>query len=137
LTILYPDSIKAQSAPNINEASIVLRLDHGENSILFLGDAEHDAEEIIYKLNESIISDVVKVSHHGSKTSSKLELIKNIKASFGIISVGENNKFNHPSQKIVNRWKNEGVSIYRTDLYGAITVVSDGRILRIYTEARM
>jgi len=56
---------------------------------------------------------------------------------FCIISIGENNKFNHPSQKIVNRWKNEGVDINRTDIHGAITVVSNGQFLWIYTEARM
>ena len=137
MTILYPDSLKAQYAPNINEASLVLRMDHGENSVLFMGDAEHDAEKIISGLKSNLESDVVKIGHHGSKTSSIPELIENTKASFGIISLGENNKFNHPSMKIVNRWKKKNVDVFRTDFHGAITIVSDGYSLKLFTQTKM
>lgn len=136
MTILYPDSLNAQNAHNVNDASIVLRLDHGENSILFLGDAEHGAEEIVSKLNQSIRSDVIKIGHHGSKTSSKVEIVENVKANFGVISVGQNNKFKHPANEVVNRWVKNGVEIFRTDYHGAITIVSDGFMMNFYTEVR-
>jgi len=136
LTALYPDSSKAMNAPNINEASIAIRMDHGENSILFLGDAEHEAEDIISQLLNAINCDIVKIAHHGSKTSSSIEIVNNSKASFGIISVGENNKFKHPSKDIVNRWLEHKVDIFRTDEHGAITIISDGYGMNFYTEVR-
>ncbi|MBC8198244.1 MAG: DNA internalization-related competence protein ComEC/Rec2 [Candidatus Marinimicrobia bacterium] len=136
LTALYPDSSKAMNAPNINEASIAIRMDHGENSILFLGDAEHEAEDIISQLLNAINCDIVKIAHHGSKTSSSIEIVNNSKASFGIISVGENNKFKHPSKEIVNRWLEHKVDIFRTDEHGAITIISDGYGMNFYTEVR-
>jgi len=136
LTALYPDSLNAMNAPNINEASIAIRMDHGENSILFLGDAEHEAEDIISQLLNAINCDIVKIAHHGSKTSSSIEIVNNSKASFGIISVGENNKFKHPSKDIVNRWLEHKVDIFRTDEHGAITIISDGYGMNFYTEVR-
>jgi competence protein ComEC len=136
LTALYPDSLKAMNAPNINEASLAIRLDHGENSILFLGDAEHEAEFVISKLLNAIDCDVVKIAHHGSKTSSSIDLVSNSKANFGIISVGENNKFKHPSKDIVNRWLESKTDIFRTDKHGAITIISDGYLMDFYTEVK-
>ncbi len=136
LTALFPDSLNAMNAPNINEASLAIRLDHGENSILFLGDAEHEAESIISQLLNAINCDVVKIAHHGSKTSSSIDIVNNSKANFGIISVGENNKFKHPSKDIVNRWLENKVDIFRTDEQGAITIISDGLMMSFYTEVR-
>ena len=124
LTILYPDSISSLNVRNINNASLIIRVDHGDNSFLFTGDAEEKAEMMYKKVGEFIDVDVIKVGHHGSKTSSSQEIVNLCSADIGVISCGLNNKFGHPSQKIIERWENTGTVIYRTDEDGAITIES-------------
>lgn len=131
LTVLYPDSNQSMSARNINNASIVVRVDHGENSFLLLGDAEVRAERIISGLGKLLDVDVVKLGHHGSKTSSIQSMVDLTTADIGIVSLGERNKYGHPSMKILNRWEESGTNLYRTDQSGAVTIYSDGKQLRV------
>ena len=107
---------------------------YNDFSILFTGDVEEIAErEIIskYQNNLSILeSDILKVAHHGSKTSSIVEFLEIVKPQIALIGVGESNKFGHPSETVIDRLKVMNAEIYRTDEDGEIDiyVARDGKI---------
>jgi competence protein ComEC len=113
LTVLFPDSLFSTKVSNINNASIVIRIDHQDNSFLFTGDAETRAENLYSKLGDYLNVEVVKVGHHGSKTSSSLSIVE------------------HPSASIMERWQKSGTQLFRTDEYGAITMESNGESLHL------
>jgi competence protein ComEC len=133
ITMLYPDSVISRQTRNINNASIVLRVDHTKNSFLFTGDAEEEAEQLYQRFSKFLDVDVVKVGHHGSKTSSTQQVVDKTSAQFAIISCGINNKFNHPSEMIVNRWMDSGARVLRTDINGAVIIESDNQNLFLTT----
>ncbi len=116
-----------------NNKSGIIKLIYGNNSFLFVGDAEVEAEEYLVSLYGRFLnSDVLKIGHHGSNTSSSMEFIDMVKPNYGIISAGLMNKFKHPSSKIIERFSNKNVNISRTDYEGAIIFTSDGsRITKI------
>ena len=114
---------------NLNLASLVIRLEYGKNSFLFTGDAETENEK---KRNWEDV-DVLKVGHHGSTTSSSATFLTQIKPEIAVICVGKGNDYGHPHDKIVNRLKNIGAKIYRTDKNGTILITSDGNKLNIST----
>ena len=92
--------------------------------ILFTGDIEKVAEnQMVSRYNYKILeSTILKVAHHGSKTSSTEEFIKAVKPKISVIGVGENNKFGHPNNSVIETLKDYGSAIYRTDLQGEITL---------------
>lgn len=105
----------------LNNNSIVAKLNYKSFSILFTGDIEEVVEKkLIYKYDLS--SNIIKISHHGSKTSSSLEFIKCVNPKIALIGVGENNKFGHPSDVTINTIKSVECRIYRTDLDGEISI---------------
>ncbi len=103
---------------NLNLSSIVIKLDFEELSYLFTGDME---EEIENKLNVDKIN-ILKVAHHGSDTSSSENFINKIAPELAIISVGKDNSYGHPSEQTIDRLKNIGTTIYRTDEVGNIMI---------------
>lgn len=109
---------------NINNYSPIIKLSHFENSFLFTGDAEELIESKV--LNFDIDSDVLKVAHHGSTTSSSIEFLNKVSPEISIISCGINNKFNHPSKSTLENLSNINSSIYRTDEDGTIVLSSNG-----------
>ncbi len=119
LTCLYPDSLHSMSVRNINNASIVVRIDYGENAFLFMGDAEEEVEHFLCGLR-AVDCDVIKAGHHGSATSSCNEFIDGVNPRHVIVSVGAGNKFNHPAEERMNAWKKSGATVYRTDQTGVI-----------------
>jgi beta-lactamase superfamily II metal-dependent hydrolase len=125
IEILFPD--RDVSDWDTNEASIVMRLVYGENSILFTGDAPIETEKRILAENsiESLESDILKVSHHGSKTSTGSEFLEVVKPKFALISVGLKNKFGHPKQEILDLLNDFGAQIFRTDELGQIEIKCD------------
>ena len=132
LEIIYPFmDLSGQSVVNLNNSSIVARLVYLDNSFLFMGDAEIEIEEelIVSKINLS--SDLIKVGHHGSKTSSSQNFINYIKPKIAIISSGRDNKFGHPSIRVIKRYERAGVQIYRTDTDSTISFKSDGMKLML------
>lgn len=122
-TILAPN--KEYSDPN--NTSIVLLLKNGENSFLFSGDAQEQAEEDILENGISIDCDVYKVGHHGSKHSNSKEFLSAMTPDCAVISCGENNSYGHPDAEVLNNLRSMGVKVYRTDEQGTIVAVSDGR----------
>ena len=107
---------------DLNLSSIVLRLTYGTQSFLFMGDAEIENEEAISwdKTN------VIKIGHHGSDTSTSEEFLAQIQAELAIISVGEENDYGHPNDEVLNRLKQKNVNIFRTDMDGTIILTCDG-----------
>jgi len=112
---------------NINNESLVLKLNYNKTSFLLAGDAEKEVENklIEQKIVTSKIN-VFKLSHHGSDTANTENFLNIIKPDIAIIEVGKNNKFGHPSLRIINRLKRLGTKIFRTDNNGNIKIFSNG-----------
>ncbi len=136
ITVLFPDSLIASKMKNINNASIVFRLDYQDHSFLFTGDAEIQAERILSNIDSLLNVDVVKVGHHGSSTSSIMSVVKHVSPEYAIISVGKNNRYGHPSEKIVQRWVDSGAEVFQTDESGAVIINIDGEEIRITSMLR-
>ena len=107
---------------NLNLSSIVTRITFGNTSFLFTGDAETENEET----RTWPKTDVLKVGHHGSDTSSSEEFLKQVSPKTAIISVGKDNVYGHPSDETIKKLQNLGTTIYRTDELGTIELISDG-----------
>ena len=113
-----------------NDSSLVARLNIGGASVLFTGDISAFAEQ---KLT-SVKADIVKVPHHGSKYSSSESFIKSAASKFGVICVGDNNPYGHPSKEVLSRYEKQGTEILRTDLLGDIHfIIGKSGIKRIYS----
>lgn len=124
----------AENYSNVNDLSICVRIVHGNNSFLFAGDAEWDAEHAMVDSGYDLSADVLKVGHHGSDTSSSYVFLRDVMPSYGIISVGEGNSYDHPSDAALSRLRDAGTTVFRTDLQGTIVCVSDGNTLTFNTE---
>ena len=109
----------------LNNNSIVTKICYNNFSILFTGDVEEIAEKEIcsqYNTTNKLRANILKVAHHGSKTSSTAEFIKMVKPQIALIGVGEKNKFGHPNDGVIQRLKNMNTKIYRTDKMGEIVI---------------
>ena len=124
--VLWPciDNMISENA--INNNSLVCKLKYKNFSMLFTGDIEDIAEKAIlakYSKNKNILkADVLKVAHHGSKTSSTIDFLKAVKPNYAVIGVGKDNNFGHPSDITIQNLKDMGVKIYRTDEIGEIEI---------------
>lgn len=115
---------------NLNLSSIVVRLTFGNNSFLFMGDAEKDNEkDVIWPK-----TDVLKVGHHGSNTSTSDSFVKQVLPKYSIIMVGQDNTYGLPKDSILEKLQDIGSSIYRTDEKGTIEVISNGNNIQINTQ---
>ncbi|MGL4990203.1 MAG: ComEC/Rec2 family competence protein [Sarcina sp.] len=123
LEFLHPTSSKYE---NINNESATIKLTHFDNTFLFTGDIEKDAELELLNYKEILNSKVLKVAHHGSSTSSTLEFLTAVSPEISVISCGIKNKFNHPSNASLINLNSVNSKIYRTDEDGTIILVSDG-----------
>lgn len=126
LTFFTPDSHFVKRTRNVNNASIVMRLVYGKTSFLFTGDLELEGEAQISQFNEALKSDVLKVGHHGSKTSSSEYFLERVLPKIAVVSVGYKNKFRHPNKDVMNRMSQYADKIHRTDQSGALWLQSDG-----------
>lgn len=114
-----------------NNGSLAFKVVYSRTSLLFLGDVERDDElQMVSQYGAFLHSDVVKVAHHGSLTSSSKELTSSAQAKYAVISVGVHNRFGHPSPAILKRWMSAGTTVFRTDRDGAILLTSDGHTVR-------
>ena len=124
--VLWPciDNMISENA--INNNSLVCKLKYKNFSMLFTGDIEEIAEKAIlakYSKNKNILkADVLKVAHHGSKTSSTIDFLKAVKPNYAVIGVGKDNNFGHPSDITIQNLKDMGVKIYSTDEIGEIEI---------------
>lgn len=113
---------------DLNLWSIVLKLDYKNQSFLFTGDVEATGELDIINAYEKdfLTSNVLKVAHHGSNTSSTQEFLDIVKPQVAIISCGKNNAYSHPHQEVIDRLISSNIAIYRTDYQGTVLIKSDG-----------
>ncbi|MBV9469828.1 MAG: hypothetical protein JOZ57_11350, partial [Abitibacteriaceae bacterium] len=119
--------------PSDNNNGAVLRLDYGTTSILLTADIEHEAEERLVRRGTPLRCTILKVAHHGSKTSTSLPLLNAVQPQAAILSCGRYNGFGHPSSQTLTRLAQRHVPVYRTDADGAIEVFSDGHACWIQT----
>ena len=127
LKVIYVGS----SSSDLNDSSIVLRLDYKNNSFLFTGDATTKVEKQI--LNKDIDVDVLKLGHHGSSYSSSDIFLNKVNPSYAVISCGLNNIYNHPTNSTLDKLNKKNIKLYRTDMDGTIIFTSDGDKLLINT----
>lgn len=123
----------AKKYGDTNNTSIVVRVVHGSNTFLFMGDAEWEVEHDMVSSGYDLSAKVLKVGHHGSDTSSSYVFLREVMPQHAVISVGEGNSYGHPSGEILSRLRDIGANVYRTDLQGTITCVSDGSTLSFTT----
>jgi competence protein ComEC len=135
-TILWPLLTTDARAPSANNDSIVMRLQFGERIILMTGDVEKEGEGAILNAGNMLASDVVKVSHHGSKTSSTAAFVAASHPHLAVISVGLTSVFGHPNKEVVERWQASGAEVMTTGKRGTITVRTDGKILSVESFVR-
>lgn len=119
--VIWPDSNNIVNENKLNNNSLVFKMNYKSISALFTGDIEKIAEEkIILNVKEELKSTIIKVAHHGSKTSSTEKFIEKVKPKIALIGVGENNTFGHPSNITIETLEKAGTKIYRTDKMGEI-----------------
>ena len=109
-----------------NDISLVVKIVYGDTSFLFTGDIEKEAEDRLIGSGVDLGADVLKVSHHGSNSSSSIDFLAKVMPKYAVISCGKGNRYGHPNQETLNELKQENVELYRTDLQGTIICRSDG-----------
>lgn len=124
--ILWPQE-KLLNNNVLNNNAIVAKLHYNNFSMLFTGDIEKEAEDAISEENINLQADILKVAHHGSKTSTTVNFLNKVKPKIALIGVGKNNNFGHPSQETLNNLKDKKIAIYRTDLYGEIEIMVNNK----------
>lgn len=122
LTVVGVDSIPKDN----NNSSVVMKVTYGTVDMVFTGDAEEQAEEVILQNGFDLNAEVLKVGHHGSETSSSEPFIDAVNPKIAVISCGTGNKYGHPNQITLDKLSNRNIQTYRTDLLGTITLTIDG-----------
>ena len=130
LTILAP----VDQYDDLNNWSIVCRLDYGETSFLFTGDAEKAVERDLLEVGADLDADLLKVGHHGSSTSTGKTFLEAVSPQYGLISCGMGNRYGHPNEETLDTLEEAGVEVYRTDISGSIVALSDGETITITTQ---
>jgi competence protein ComEC len=133
IEVLHPPADWANRS--LNEGSLVLRVRLGAASVLLTGDAEDDAERAMLRHGGEarLVASVLKVGHHGSRTSSSEPFVSAVQPALAIVSVGADNRFGHPAAEVEGRFARRGVALYRTDRCGAIEVDGAGNDVTVWT----
>jgi competence protein ComEC len=135
LTILHPfESVVGDNPKNPHDDGVVAMLKYGEFEVMLTGDIETKVERRLIMEGYDLDSDVLKVGHHGSKTSSSEEFLSAVSPEVAIIQVGVKNRYGHPSPEVLERLENYDIKYYRNDLNGDIKLTSDGTNYLISTE---
>ena len=130
-TVIHPGA--DDNWRNLNDWSVSVHMAFGNTSMIVTGDAEHPAEEAIMARGLSLSADILRLGHHGSRTSTGQEFFEAVDPTIAVIQVGEGNKYNHPHDCVMERLETAGVRIYRNDLHGDIVITSDGANLDVRT----
>ena len=133
VTVLGPRG-QYETLENVNNMSIVLRVDYGDRSFLFTGDAEYDEETAILDAKCIVDVDVLKAGHHGSEDSTGSRLLHEATPDYCVISCGEGNDYGHPHEATMSRLRDADVTVYRTDESGTVVCITDGTDIRFVTE---
>lgn len=128
MKVLYPlASLLDISVKEANDSSIVASLIYGETEFLFTGDASSEVEQQVLQTGTSVDTDVLKVGHHGAKTSSSDTFLSTVSPEYAVISAGADNRYGHPHQETLDRITSHGTTVLRTDDEGDIVFFSNGR----------
>lgn len=130
-TILAPNSSRYDDA---NNYSIVIKIEYGNTSFLFTGDAEDVSEKEMLKNGLDLKADVLKAGHHGSKSSSTHKFLDAVNPKYAVISVGKDNDYGHPNAETLQKFSSRGIEVYRTDESGTIIAESDGNNISFSTD---
>ena len=131
--VLYPAANNSAGSASENDNSIVLRIVYGNRAFLMTGDSERNAENSLVSAGGALKADVIKVPHHGSRTSSTQPFIDAVEARYAVIPVGRKSPFGHPHSDVVERWKASGATVKTTGERGMISISTDGSDLVITT----
>ncbi|MBD5544652.1 MAG: MBL fold metallo-hydrolase [Lachnospiraceae bacterium] len=131
-TILAP--VQEDYGDDLNNWSVGIRLVYGSNSIVMCGDAEEEAEKDICGSGLTISADVLKLGHHGSRTSTSDLFLKTVNPQYAIISCGNGNEYGHPHEETLVKLADAGILVFRTDEQGTIILKSDGSRIRFNVE---
>lgn len=133
--ILWPSNDDEVRQPS-NDDSVVLLLADGKTRFLLPGDIEKKVEDALVASGDGLAAQFLKVPHHGSKTSSTAEFLAAVRPQYAVVSAGAGNPFGHPNAEVVERYKEDGVSLWRTDRNGAVTALSHGSQVTIQPYVR-
>lgn len=128
VTVLGP---RRDDYEDVNDTSIILMIQYGDTRFLLTGDAEGDAERDLLDSGIDLSCDLMKIGHHGSRTSTSYEFLNAVMPPQAVISVGKNNLFGHPKTEVLSRLRDADVKLYRTDMQGDILVQSDGTTVTV------
>ena len=135
LTILHPfESVAGDNPKNPHDDVVVAVLKYKDLEIMLTGDMEQKIEWRLILAGENLDSDVLKVGHHGSKTSTTEEFLFAVSPEVAIIQVGTKNRYGHPSSEVLERLENYDIKYYRNDVGGDIKLISDGSLFKIFTD---
>jgi competence protein ComEC len=130
-TVLFPAGRPLRDTrSDLNSNSVVLRIDHGDDVFIFTGDAEQPTEDALLRTELGDV-DVLKVPHHGSAHSSTPAFLRRVSPEVALISAGAGNRYHHPAAETVDRLRNAGAIVYRTDTSGHLRVISDGHEVEV------
>nr|WP_092068566.1 DNA internalization-related competence protein ComEC/Rec2 [Dendrosporobacter quercicolus]NSL47142.1 DNA internalization-related competence protein ComEC/Rec2 [Dendrosporobacter quercicolus DSM 1736]SDL77830.1 competence protein ComEC [Dendrosporobacter quercicolus] len=124
-------AVDSKAARFDNEASNVIRISYGKHSFLITGDLERPGEEAVLAAGTPIASTVLKVGHHGAKTSTSPAFLQLVAPEYAVISAGAGNRFGHPHPEILQRLSARRIKTYRTDQQGAVVFQTDGKKLSV------
>ena len=126
-------------APNknyeeLNNTSVVIKAYFGDTTYLLQGDAETESEKDILSNGFEVNADVLKLGHHGSKTSTCADYLNAVKPQVAVVNCGKENKYNHPNNETLDKLESRGIHCFRTDKNGNIVIKSDGKAISVITE---
>ena len=134
LAIIHPaESLSGKVMEKVNNESVVLMLKYGETEILLTGDIEAKTERQMILSGVTLDADILKVAHHGSKTSTIEEFLYEVSPQVAVIQVGAKNRYGHPTKEVLKRLEDYGIRYYRNDIDGDIKVISDGENYQVIT----
>ena len=122
-----------ENGKDLNSTSIVLKITYGNTPFLFTGAAESDEEEETLNSGADLKSTVLKVGHHGSRTSTSYPFLREVMPQYAVISVEKGNSYGHPNEETLSKLSDAGVEVYRTDESGDIVMTSDGNSINVVT----
>lgn len=120
--------VKTYSKSDLNNWSAVIKMAYGKKSFLFTGDAETLSESDMFKTKQNLTANVIKIRHHGAKTSTSSAFLKAVKPQYAVISVGKNS-YGHPTSTVLSRLKSAKVNVFRTDKQGTVIAKTNGSTL--------
>lgn len=124
-TVMAPDGI----SQNSNDNSVVIRLVNGNNSFMFMGDAEETSEQDMISTGMNLDCDVLSLGHHGSASSTSWDLLEAASPSWAVISCGLNNSYGHPAAETMGKLSDMDIPVFRTDDQGTVIALSDGNTI--------